>query len=208
MTYAATPVEQLACWRLGLGFELRTPVAERPERNPPEPRNTLADSTRSAAMPHGVPARTPRRSARATGARPPSRPPNLQIDRREQIASAIRRNKRARNQRLRAIDGYRIKIPCSENCFPCFLLKIPCSDVQGIASKVPEFSGHFYITMLATVRLFVIFPVFFPVSREFGDGDRFDRDCLHHHAVLRKQRFPSLLRIGPNCRGFVERKKP
>ncbi len=26
------------------------------------------------------------------------------------------------------------------------------------------------------------FPVLFPVSREFGGGDRFDIDCAHHHA--------------------------
>ena len=27
------------------------------------------------------------------------------------------------------------------------------------------------------------FPVLFPVSREFGSGDGFVRDCIHHHAV-------------------------
>jgi hypothetical protein len=30
---------------------------------------------------------------------------------------------------------------------------------------------------------FVKFPVFFPVSREFGSGDGFDLDCVRHHAV-------------------------
>jgi hypothetical protein len=25
------------------------------------------------------------------------------------------------------------------------------------------------------------FPVNFPVSREFGSGDGFVRDCIHHH---------------------------
>jgi hypothetical protein len=43
-------------------------------------------------------------------------------------------------------------------------------------------------------------------------GDRFDSDCVvgtqfessqPHHAVLRKQRFPGLLRIAPNWREFV-----
>ena len=29
------------------------------------------------------------------------------------------------------------------------------------------------------------FPVFFPVSREFGTGERFARACVHRHQVLR-----------------------
>ena len=36
------------------------------------------------------------------------------------------------------------------------------------------------------------FPVNFPVSREFGDRDRLESDCICHHAVLCKQRFPEL----------------
>jgi hypothetical protein len=34
ITWAPAPVEHLACWRLWLGFELRTPIAERLEWNP------------------------------------------------------------------------------------------------------------------------------------------------------------------------------
>jgi hypothetical protein len=37
---------------------------------------------------------------------------------------------------------------------------------------------------------FVIFPVFFPVTREFKDGDRFDSDCVRHQSVAAPQRFP------------------
>jgi hypothetical protein len=50
---------------------------------------------------------------------------------------------------------------------------------------------------------FCVFPVNFPVSREFCRRDPFDIDCVRHHAVLRKQRFPGSLRIAPNWRGFV-----
>jgi hypothetical protein len=28
---------------------------------------------------------------------------------------------------------------------------------------------------------FAKFPVLFPVCREFGSGDAFDLDCVHHH---------------------------
>ena len=58
MTKPTSPVEQLGRRRLGLGFELRRPVAERLEQESPEPRNTPVDSTRSAATPHGAPAGT------------------------------------------------------------------------------------------------------------------------------------------------------
>ena len=37
---------------------------------------------------------------------------------------------------------------------------------------------------------FAKFPVLFPVCREFGSGDAFDLDCVHHHAVLRIWKFP------------------
>ena len=40
--------------RLRLGFKLRSPVAERLERNPLGPRNTPADSTRSDALSHSL----------------------------------------------------------------------------------------------------------------------------------------------------------
>lgn len=33
------------------------------------------------------------------------------------------------------------------------------------------------------------FPVFFPVSREFGSGDGFDCNCVRHHAFAQTQRF-------------------
>jgi tripartite-type tricarboxylate transporter receptor subunit TctC len=36
----------------------------------------------------------------------------------------------------------------------------------------------------------VKFPVNFPVSREIGCRDRFEYDCVRHHAVLRKRGFP------------------
>jgi hypothetical protein len=34
MTYAATSVQKFRCRQLRLGFELRTPIAERLQRNP------------------------------------------------------------------------------------------------------------------------------------------------------------------------------
>src|SRR5262245_61388430 len=35
---------------------------------------------------------------------------------------------------------------------------------------------------------FVKFPVNFPVSRGISSGDRFDTDCIRHHAVAREWR--------------------
>ena len=43
---------------------------------------------------------------------------------------------------------------------------------------------------------FVIFPVFFPVTREFKDGDRFDSDCVRHQSVAARRRFPGAAGFG------------
>lgn len=46
------------------------------------------------------------------------------------------------------------------------------------------------------------FVVFFPVSREFRGGDRFDGDCVRHHTVWRELRFPQLSNNDPNWPRF------
>jgi hypothetical protein len=47
------------------------------------------------------------------------------------------------------------------------------------------------------------FPVLFPVSREFGIGDRFDIDCIRHHPVSRISKDRSLRPKGRQLRGTV-----
>jgi hypothetical protein len=37
-----------------------------------------------------------------------------------------------------ALSGFKAKFPILENNFPVFAPKIPCSIIQGIASKVPK----------------------------------------------------------------------
>src|SRR5262245_56013121 len=39
--------------------------------------------------------------------------------------------------------------------------------------------------------------------REFEFGDRFDLECIHHHAVPHSRRFPAGVRKAPNRRGFL-----
>jgi hypothetical protein len=64
--------------------------------------------------------------------------------------------------------GIKDKFPVLEIAFPVSPSEIPCSGTQGILSKLREFS-----TLLTGIPRckrvgFVNFPVFFPVSREFG----------------------------------------
>ena len=47
-----------------------------------------------------------------------------------------------------------------------------------------------------------IFPVLFPASREFSNGDRFDIDCVRHHPVPPFRGFPGDGRIVPNWRAL------
>jgi hypothetical protein len=47
------------------------------------------------------------------------------------------------------------------------------------------------------------FLVLFPVGRDFRCRDRFDSDCVRHHAVPYKQKFPDAMRIAPNWWVFV-----
>ena len=51
-----------------------------------------------------------------------------------------------------------------------------------------EFAGLLSINDVATGPNFAKFPVKFPVSREFGRGDRFAVDCIVSHAVRGKKR--------------------
>ncbi len=52
----------------------------------------------------------------------------------------------------------------------------------------------------------VIFPVNFPVSREFRSGDRFDTDCIRHHAFARNWRsIPRLVWKCSPLAGFFDR---
>src|SRR5215203_2227919 len=44
------------------------------------------------------------------------------------------------------------------------------------------------------------FPVLFPVSREIGNGDGFDNDCVRHHALFRTARFPGYLQMARSWR--------
>jgi hypothetical protein len=55
-----------------------------------------------------------------------------------------------------ALSGFEAKFPVLENNFPVFAPKIPCSIIQGIASKVPKTSAYLSITNAAT------FPCIFP----------------------------------------------
>jgi len=60
------------------------------------------------------------------------------------------------------------KFPVLKIIFPVFAPEIPYSDMQGISSKVREFSALFSGTPRCKRVGFANFPVFFPVSREFG----------------------------------------
>ena len=44
------------------------------------------------------------------------------------------------------------------------LSEIPCSDAQGISSRVPEFPAHYWGASALRGRLSANFPVFFPVT--------------------------------------------
>src|SRR5262245_9358610 len=46
------------------------------------------------------------------------------------------------------------------------------------------------------------FPVNFPVSREFAGGDRFECDCVRHHALSQVWRFSEGVRGAPIWRGL------
>jgi len=52
-----------------------------------------------------------------------------------------------------ALSGFKAKFPVLENNFPVFAAKIPCSIIQGIASKVPKTSAYLSITNAATGHL-------------------------------------------------------
>jgi hypothetical protein len=46
-------------------------------------------------------------------------------------------------------------------------------------------------------------PVLFPDSREFSSGDRFDGDCVRHHAVLLVPKVSDPLQKASNLRAFA-----
>jgi transposase InsO family protein len=50
---------------------------------------------------------------------------------------------------------------------------------------------------------FTKFPVLFPVSWEFGSRDRFDHDCIRHHAVLSAPKVSDAVTKVPNLRAFA-----
>jgi hypothetical protein len=45
-------------------------------------------------------------------------------------------------------------------------------------------------------------PVLFPDSREFSSGDRFDGDCVRHHAVLFVPKVSDLIPKASNIRAL------
>jgi hypothetical protein len=95
------------------------------------------------------------------------------------------------------------KFPVLKIILPVSSPKIPCCDLQGISSKVAELSADSSGDPCCNGRILVKFPVFFPVSTGMWDRDWFDCDCVRHHTVLRKRRFPGSVRIAPNWRRFV-----
>src|ERR1700676_1047109 len=118
MTYAATSVQKFRRRQLRLGFELRTPIAERLERNPV----TLAIFTLiELAFYPGLMVRPPK-SLAVTFANWRHLVLHLKIYRREQIASEPQTDKCARNGRLP--DN-----KCARNGRLPFLRKIPCSGI-------------------------------------------------------------------------------
>src|SRR5260370_40100121 len=104
MTWVAAPIEPLARRQLWLALELRTPIAERLERNPV----SLAIFTLiELAFYPGLMVRPPK-SLAVTFANWPHLVLHLKIYRREQIASEPQTDKRARNGRL--LDAYQISL--------------------------------------------------------------------------------------------------
>jgi hypothetical protein len=82
------------------------------------------------------------------------------------------------------------QIPCSRLQIPCFFEIIPCSVAQGIPLETYDCARLSALIILQIRANFTKLPVLFPVSRENGNGDRFDEDCVRHHAVPRLRRFP------------------
>ena len=67
--------------------------------------------------------------------------------------------------------------------------------------QVIEFARRLDAKIAAERPEFAKFPVNFPVSREFERGDRFEWDCVRHHAVSGETLFCDAETRAPRCDG-------
>jgi hypothetical protein len=75
------------------------------------------------------------------------------------------------------------RVACSGTLFPDLLLEIPSSTDQGISRQPIEASQRLGGKATLPEPKFEEFPDNFPVTRELDGGDRFEYDCVRHHAV-------------------------
>jgi hypothetical protein len=84
------------------------------------------------------------------------------------------------------------RFPCYDEIVPCYFRPIKSTETSVNAALLDD---------LAAIPATIIrFSLYFSLLTR---GDRFDSDCVHHHAVPYKQRFPGVVQIAPNWWVFV-----
>ena len=82
------------------------------------------------------------------------------------------------------------EIPCFAKRFPCYTKKNSLFLCMGNCAGKLVISGTTLISDASSRTGFANFPVNFPDIRELSARDRFETDCVAHHAPRRYRRFP------------------